>query len=62
VLAVQAALTWVPFAVFGSHWQQGIDGLLAGLVLLMVPGQVAWPLGGGTGGRGHTPAREVQTY
>ena len=47
VLAVQAALTWVPFAVFGAGWQEGIGGLLAGLVLLMVPGRVSWLLAGG---------------
>jgi two-component system, NarL family, sensor histidine kinase DesK len=47
VLAAQAALTWVPFAVFGRSWQEGIGGLLAGLVLLMVPGRVAWLLAGG---------------
>jgi two-component system sensor histidine kinase DesK len=46
VLAAQAALTWVPFAVFGSHWQEGIGGLLAGLVLLMVPGRMSWLLAG----------------
>ena len=47
VLATQAALTWVPFAVFGAGWQEGIGGLLAGLVLLMVPGRVSWLLAGG---------------
>ena len=47
VLAVQAVLTWVPFAVFGGNWQQGIDGLLAGLLLLMVAGPVSWLLAGG---------------
>ena len=47
VLAAQAALTWVPVAVFGSHWQLGIDGLLAGLVLLLVPGRMSWLLAGG---------------
>jgi signal transduction histidine kinase len=46
VLAVQAALTWVPFALFGGDWQQGIDGLLAGLLLLMVAGPVSWLLAG----------------
>ncbi len=29
-------------AVFGSNWQLGIDGLLAGLILLVVPGRVSW--------------------
>src|SRR5260370_27846116 len=47
VLAVQAVLTWVPFAVFGGTWQQGIDGLLAGLVLLMVAGPLSWVLARG---------------
>ena len=47
VLAVQGALTWVPFAVFGGAWQVGIGGLLAGLVLLMVPGSASWLLAGG---------------
>jgi two-component system, NarL family, sensor histidine kinase DesK len=46
VLAAQAVLTWVPFAVFGAGWQEGIGGLLAGLVLLMVPGRVSWLLAG----------------
>jgi two-component system sensor histidine kinase DesK len=47
VLAVQGAATWVPFAVFGHSWQVGIDGLLAGLVLLTVSGRAAWLLAGG---------------
>jgi two-component system, NarL family, sensor histidine kinase DesK len=42
VLAVQAVLTWVPFAVFGGRWQVGIGGLLAGLVLLSAPGWPSW--------------------
>jgi len=42
LLAVQAVLTWVPFAVFGRQWQVGVGGLLAGLVLLTVPGLVSW--------------------
>jgi two-component system sensor histidine kinase DesK len=46
-LAVQAVLTWVPFAVFGSQWQVGIGGLLAGLVLLNVPGRKSWLLAAG---------------
>jgi hypothetical protein len=46
VLAVQGALTWVPFAVFGAGWQVGIDGLLAALVLLMIGGRVSWLLAG----------------
>jgi two-component system, NarL family, sensor histidine kinase DesK len=47
VLAVQAVLTWVPFAVFGGRWDVGVAGLLAGLVLLMVTGPVSWLLAGG---------------
>lgn len=43
-LAVQAVLTWVPFAVFGGQWQVGIGGLLAALVLLNVPGRKSWLL------------------
>jgi two-component system, NarL family, sensor histidine kinase DesK len=46
-LAVQAALTWVPFVIFGSNWQEGIGGVLAGLVLLMIPGRVSWLVAGG---------------
>jgi len=46
VLAVQAVLTWVPFAVFGGRWEYAIGGLLAGLVLLTVPGRVSWLLAG----------------
>ncbi len=47
VLIVQGVLTWVPFGVFGGAWQIGIGGLLAGLVLLMVPGRVSWLLAAG---------------
>jgi two-component system, NarL family, sensor histidine kinase DesK len=47
VLAVQAAATWVPFFVFGGRWQVGIGGLLAGFVLLTVPGRISWLLAGG---------------
>jgi two-component system, NarL family, sensor histidine kinase DesK len=42
MLAVQAVLTWVPFAIFGARWQVGVGGLLAGLVLLTVPGLISW--------------------
>jgi two-component system, NarL family, sensor histidine kinase DesK len=45
-LAVQAVLTAVPFAIFGSSWQTGIDGLLAGLVLLVLSGWTSWLLAG----------------
>ena len=34
---MQAVLTYVPFAIFGSHWVGGVSGLLAGLVLLVLP-------------------------
>ncbi len=43
-LAVQAVLTWLPFALFGKQWQVGIGGLLATLVLLTVPGRKSWLL------------------
>jgi two-component system, NarL family, sensor histidine kinase DesK len=46
VLAVQGLLTWVPFAVFGGRWQVGVGGLLAGLVLLTVPGLISWLIAG----------------
>jgi hypothetical protein len=46
VLAVQGVLTWAPFALFGRSWQPGGAGLLAGLVLLSVPGRVSWLLAG----------------
>lgn len=44
LLAVQAALTFVPFAVFGTHWVGGVSGLLAGLVLLVLPRRAAVPV------------------
>jgi two-component system, NarL family, sensor histidine kinase DesK len=46
-LAVQAMLTWVPFALFGGNWQLGIGALLGGLVLLLMPGRRAWLLTAG---------------
>ena len=45
-LAGQGVLTYVPFAVFGGHWEAGASGLLAGLVLLTLPGRLSWPLAG----------------
>jgi two-component system, NarL family, sensor histidine kinase DesK len=42
LLAVQAAVTLVPFAVFGAHWVAGVDGLLGALVLLVLPVRVRW--------------------
>lgn len=44
LLGVQAVLTVVPFALFGEHWVGGVSGLLAGLVLVLLPGRTAWPL------------------
>jgi two-component system, NarL family, sensor histidine kinase DesK len=46
LLGAQAALTYVPFDVFGSGWAVGMSGLLAGLVLLTVPPPVSWLLFG----------------
>jgi two-component system sensor histidine kinase DesK len=43
MLAIQAALSYVPFLLlFGPQWVGGVDGLLAALVLLIVPGRVRW--------------------
>jgi two-component system sensor histidine kinase DesK len=47
VLAVQAVLTWVPFAIFGGRWavglpSLGLGGLLAALVLLTVRSRASW--------------------
>ena len=41
-LLLQAVLTYVPFAVFGSGWVGGVSGLLAGLVLLTVAAPWSW--------------------
>ena len=46
LLAVQGVLTYVPLALFGGQWAQGVAGLLAGLVLLTLPGRLSWPLAG----------------
>ena len=40
LLAVQAALTYLPFAWFGANWAP--SGWLAGLVLLTVPSPASW--------------------
>jgi two-component system, NarL family, sensor histidine kinase DesK len=40
LLGVQAALTYVPFAWFGSNWTP--SGWLAGLVLLTLPSPASW--------------------
>jgi len=42
LLAVQAALTCLPFAVFGQDTVPGPSGWLAGLVLLTVPWPASW--------------------
>jgi two-component system, NarL family, sensor histidine kinase DesK len=42
LLAAQAALTYVPFALFGSSWPAGTSGWLAGLVLLTLPSPASW--------------------
>jgi two-component system sensor histidine kinase DesK len=42
LLAAQAALTYLPFAVFGSSWPAGPSGWLAGLVLLTLPSRASW--------------------
>jgi len=44
LLGVQAVLTVVPFGLFGEHWVGGVSGLLAGLVLVLLPSRTAWPL------------------
>jgi two-component system sensor histidine kinase DesK len=40
LLAVQAALTCLPFTWFGAHWAP--SGWLAGLVLLTIPSPASW--------------------
>jgi two-component system, NarL family, sensor histidine kinase DesK len=40
LLAVQAALTYLPFAWFGANWTP--SGWLAGLVLLTIPSPASW--------------------
>jgi two-component system, NarL family, sensor histidine kinase DesK len=42
LLAVQAALTCLPFALFGQGAVPGPSGWVAGLVLLMVPWPASW--------------------
>ena len=42
LLAVQAALTCLPFVLFGQGWAAGPSGWLAGLVLLTVPSPASW--------------------
>jgi two-component system, NarL family, sensor histidine kinase DesK len=42
LLAVQAALTCLPFVLFGQGWVPGPSGWLTGLVLLTVPYPASW--------------------
>ena len=42
LLAVQVALTCLPFALFSQDWIPGPSGWLAGLVLLTVPSPASW--------------------
>src|ERR1700733_15785206 len=46
LLAVQAVLTCLPFALFGQRAVPGAPGWLAGLVLLTVPWPVSWLVAG----------------
>jgi two-component system sensor histidine kinase DesK len=42
LLAAQAVLTYLPFAVLGDGWVGGVSGLLIGLVLLVAPRRAWW--------------------
>ncbi|TDP96517.1 two-component system sensor histidine kinase DesK [Labedaea rhizosphaerae] len=42
LLAAQAVVTYVPFAVFGNQWVGGASGLLMGMVLLVLPSPGSW--------------------
>ncbi|MCI0383413.1 sensor histidine kinase [Streptomyces sp. CNQ085] len=44
-LLAQAVLTYLPFLLFGLNWGS-MAGPLAGSLLLLLPGRVAWPLSG----------------
>jgi two-component system, NarL family, sensor histidine kinase DesK len=44
LLAAQAVACSVPFALFGSHWVAGVDGLLGALILLVVRSPARWVL------------------
>jgi two-component system, NarL family, sensor histidine kinase DesK len=46
LLAVQAVLTYLPFAVFGDGWAGGMSGLLGGLLLLTLAAPASWLLFG----------------
>lgn len=42
LLLVQAVATYTPLFVFGHQWVGGVDGLLAGLALVVLPTRVRW--------------------
>jgi two-component system sensor histidine kinase DesK len=42
LLAVQAAVTYIPLFVLGQHWVGGVDGLLGGLALAVLHGRARW--------------------
>ncbi|MGW0480625.1 sensor histidine kinase [Nonomuraea sp. NPDC003214] len=42
LLAAQAALTYLPFLVFGPDWVAAVSGLLGGLILLTVRYPLSW--------------------
>lgn len=42
LLLIQAVATYVPLLVFGHQWVGGVDGLLAGLALAVLPPRVRW--------------------
>jgi two-component system, NarL family, sensor histidine kinase DesK len=42
LLAAQAVLTYLPFAVFGQDWVVSLSGLLGGLLLLTTRAPVSW--------------------
>lgn len=44
LLAAQAVLTFLPFALFGRTWAVGLSGLLGGLLLLTLRPRVGWAL------------------
>jgi two-component system sensor histidine kinase DesK len=46
LLAAQAVLTYLPFALFGDGWVGGMSGLLGGLLLLTVAAPAVWLLFG----------------
>lgn len=42
LLGVQAVVTFVPLLAFGAHWVGGVDGLLAGLALVLLRRPLSW--------------------